>query len=59
MSVGESVVMKEDAVPLVLSAELEADILEMYVVKVSWTVKRLLCIISTAFVPKRYLVSLF
>ena len=59
MSVGESVVMREDAVPLVPSAELEAHILEMYAVKVSWPVKRLLYIISTAFVPKRYLVSLF
>ena len=53
ISVGESGAIREVAVPFVAFAELEADILGMYVEEESWTVNRLLCIISTAFVPKQ------
>ena len=53
ISVGETVVMKEDAVPSVPFAELEAEILEMYAEKESRTVNQLLCIISTTFVPRK------
>ena len=53
ISVGETVAIREVAVPLVPFAELEADILGMYVKKESWTVNRLLGISSTAFIPKQ------
>ena len=36
ISIGESVAMRDDAATLVPSAELDGDVLEMYVAKVSW-----------------------
>ena len=53
ISVGESIAIREVAVPSVVLAELEADIVKMFVEKASRTVNRLLYIISTAFILKK------
>ena len=49
----ESVVMRDDAATLVPSAELDEDVLEMYVAKVSWTLNLALVHYLDGFYPKK------